>query len=133
MNRRIAKLRLCDVTLLSLTIIMLVSSIQLEITGGNSPLWVWAHIVAGTLFVIGILWHCQLHFGNKGWLRRLRKRYSWLASFFLLTLVSAAVATAHWLTVGLHSMPGAVHGKIGFIFLAIVIGHTARRFRFFMS
>ena len=28
-------------------------------------------------------------------------------------------------------MPGAVHGKIGFVFIAIVIGHIIRRIRFY--
>ena len=131
MNSKIAKLKVCDWTLLSLTVIMLASSIQLEVTGGKDPLWVWAHIVTGTLFFTGILWHCYLHFGMHDWIRRLRKRYIWISLFFLLTFMSAAIATGHWLTVATHSMPGAVHGKIGFVFIAIVTGHIIHRIRFY--
>lgn len=128
---RIAKLRLCDTALLYLTVIMLASSIQLEVTGGKDAVWVWAHIVTGTLFFTGILWHCYLHFGLHGLIRRLCKRHIWISLSFLLTAISAAIATGHWLTVATHSMPGAVHGKIGLVFIAIVTGHIIHRIRFY--
>lgn len=32
----------------------------------------------------------------------------------------------------LHSKIGAVHGKLGFLFIALAVWHTARRFRFYI-
>lgn len=132
---QLRKLRLCDVVLVVVTIAMLASSIQLEIISGNSVLWVWIHIILGAMFFVLIGWHLQLHFKWSGWLRKLKRQRSvnakWLAVMGVLTLLTALIATAGWIVSPEHSMIGAVHGKLGFLFIGLAIWHTARRIRFF--
>lgn len=131
------KLKICDWLLLVATVVMLASSIQLEATGSRAVVWVCLHIIVGCLFFANIIWHLYLHFGWKLWLQRLRKQKSpvtrLLAVFGLLTLISAIVASAHWIGSWTHSSLGGVHGKIGFVFVAIAIGHTAKRIKFFKN
>ena len=131
------KLKICDWSLLVATIAMLASSIQLEATGSRAIVWVWLHIIIGCLFFANIIWHLYLHFGWKSWLQKFRKQKSfitrWLAVFAFLTIISAIVASAHWIGSWTHSSLGGVHGKIGFIFIAIAIGHTVKRINFFKN
>lgn len=131
------KLKICDWLLLVATVVMLASSIQLEATGSRAVIWVWLHIIIGCLFFAGIIWHLYLHFGWKSWLRKFRKQKSpatrWLAIFALLTIISAFVAFFHWVGSYIHSTIGGLHGKIGFIFIAIAIGHTVKRIKFFKN
>ncbi len=129
------KLKLCDWTLVFTTAFILASSMQLEATGSRGTVWVWTHVVIGCLFFANVIWHLYLHFNWKSWVQRLRKQKSpvtrWLAILAFLTLVSALFAVLHWIGSYVHSPIGAVHGKIGFIFLILAIGHTIKRLRFF--
>lgn len=122
--------------LLAVAVVMLASSLQLEVIAGQSMLWVWVHIVSGTLFLGVIFWHLQLHFQWRNWLRLLWKQRSanmkWLTVVGILTFVTALVATAGWIASPEHSKIGAVHGMLGFLFIALVAWHTARRFRFYI-
>ena len=131
----VKKLRLCDWMLVFATAFILASGIQLEVTDSSSIAWVSIHIIIGSLFFANIVWHLYLHFGRKSWVQRLRKQKSpvtrWLAILAFLTLVSALFAVLHWIGSYVHSPIGAVHGKIGFIFLILAIGHTIKRLRFF--
>ncbi|MBO4966041.1 MAG: hypothetical protein J6C81_07240 [Muribaculaceae bacterium] len=75
----------------------------------------------------------NLHSGN--WFRKFSKIKSpvtrilwWL---FLITVLSAIVALVHWLGTYAHSPVGGVHGKIGFLMIAVAIGHTIKRIKFF--
>lgn len=131
------KLKICDWSLLVATVLMLASSIQLEATGSRAVGWVWLHIAIGCLFFANIVWHVYLHFGWKSWLHKFRKQKSfitrWLAVFALLTIISAIIAFAHWFGSWAHSSLGGVHGKIGFVFTAIALGHTIKRIKFFKN
>lgn len=131
------KLKICDWLLLVATVVMLASSIQLEATGNCAVIWVWLHIIIGCLFFASIIWHLYLHFGWKSWIQKLRKQKSpatrWLAFFALLTIISALIAIFHWFGSYIHSPIGGLHGKIGFIFIAIAIGHTVKRIKFFKN
>lgn len=133
---KLKKLRLCDFMLLAVAVVMLASSLQLEVIAGQSMWWVWVHIVSGTLFLVLILWHLQLHFQWRNWFRLLWKQRSanmkWLTAVGILTFVTALVATAGWIVSPEHSKIGAVHGKLGFLFIALAVWHTARRFRFYI-
>lgn len=131
------KLRICNWLLLVTTVVMLTSSIQLEVTGSRAAIWVCLHIIVGCLFFANIIWHLCLHFGWKSWLQKFRKQKSpvtrGLAVFALLTIISAIIASAHWIGTWTHSPFGGVHGKIGFIFIALAIGHTVKRIKFFKN
>lgn len=128
------KLKICDWSLLIATLLMLASSVQLE-AFLPAVRWVWVHIALGCAFFALIVWHIYLHFGWKVWFRKFRKQKSpvtrWLALFGLLTVVSAAVVMVHWVVSFAHSPIGGVHGKIGFVFLILAVGHTIKRLRFF--
>lgn len=132
---KVEKLRLCDWMLVFATTFILASSIQLEATDSRNIIWVLIHMVIGGLFFANIVWHLYFHFGWKSWIQRLRKQKSpvtrWLAIFALLTLISALVALFHWISTYTHSSVGAIHGKIGFVFIALAIGHTVKRIKFF--
>lgn len=129
------QLKSCDRLLLIITILMLASSIQLEATAGRSVWWVWIHIIVGCCFFANIIWHLYLHFGRKSWIERLRKQKSpvtrLLAIFGLLTIISAIAAFFLWVGPQTHTSPGGWHGKIGFIFIALAIGHTIKRIGFY--
>lgn len=135
--KKAEKLRLCDWMLVFATVFILASSIQLEVTDSRNIIWVLIHIIIGSLFFANIVWHLYLHFGWKSWVQRLRKQKSpvtrWLTVFALLTLISAFIALFHWIGTYTHSPIGGIHGKIGFVFLIIVIGHTAKRIKFFKT
>ena len=131
----VKKLRLCDWVLVFATTFILASGIQLEATDSRSIVWVWIHVIIGCLFFANIIWHLYLHFGWESWIQRLRKQKSpvtrWLAIFALLTMISAFVTLFHWAGSYTHSPIGGIHGKIGFVFLALAIGHTVKRIKFF--
>lgn len=135
--KKTEKIKQCNWLLVLTTVIILASSIQLEATGSRNILCVWLHISAGLIFTTNIIWHIHLHFGWKSWGTKLRKLKSpvtkWLAFGGLLTVVSALAASIHWLSAYTHSPLGGVHGKLGFLFLALAIGHTVKRIRFFKA
>lgn len=132
MNRKF-KLRVCDWLLTVAMVLILASGIQLEALYGESVLWIWIHIVLGIIFFSLIAWHLQSHFQWRNWLRLLWKQKStntkWLTATVILTLVSAIICTIGWLASPEHSKIGAVHGKFGFILIALSIWHTAHRLK----
>lgn len=129
------KLKSCDWSLLLLTVVILASGVQLEINPAGASVWVWAHIVIGTLFIGGIFWHISLH--KSGYRKQMRKprnrrhKHTLMGIFFLLTFLSGVVATCHWIGLYQHSTIGGIHGKFGFIFIITVIFHIARNKRFY--
>lgn len=132
---KIGKLRLCDRMLVFATAFILASAIQLEATDSRSIVWALIHMIIVSLFFANVVWHLYLHFGWKLWVQRFRKQKSvvtrCLAIFALLTLISALVALFHWIGTYTHSPIGGIHGKIGFVFIALAIGHTVKRIKFF--
>lgn len=133
--KKATRLKTCNYTLLFLTIASLASSIQLEATHSEGICPVWLHIAVCLAFTIAVVWHLYLHFRWKDWIGRLRSQKSpvtrWLAIFGLLTFITAVVAFIHWGITYTHSPIGGVHGKLGFAFLALSIGHTVKRIKFF--
>ncbi len=55
------KFKICDWSLLFLSIVILASGLQLEINPAGKLVWVWLHIVLGIAFSIYIIWHIILH------------------------------------------------------------------------
>lgn len=129
------KLKLCDWSLLFLTVVILASGVQLEINPTGENVWVWAHIVIGTLFISGIFWHISLHKSAKKRVeaktRNHRDKHAVMGVSFLLTLLSGVVATCHWIGTYLHSTIGGVHGKFGFLLILAVIFHIVKHKRFY--
>lgn len=136
MNKQ-QKLKVCDWILLIITVLILLSSIQLEIIAGSSITWVWMHIIVGTMFFVLIGWHLQLHFQWRNWFRLLWKQKlkntKWLVAIGILTIVTAVISTIGWVVSPEHSKIGAVHGKFGFLFVALVLWHIFRRLKFYRN
>lgn len=135
--KKITKLKICNWSLLALTIAILISGIQLEATHSIGLTSVWIHILIGVLFIGMVAYHVYLHFGRCNWSSKFRKQKSqvtrilwWVA---LVTLVSGVAAMIHWITTFTHAPIGGVHGKFGFLMIILSIGHIAKRIKFFRS
>ena len=129
------KLRLCNWTLLIVAPLMLASGIQLEVTQGQDPAFVWLHTALGIAFVSLAVWHISLNLKWGNWFgkfKKMKNHVTWMLWwFFLLTIVSAAIALTHWLDAQTHSPLGGLHGKMGLAMMVVAIGHTLRRIWFF--
>lgn len=129
------RLELCNWSLLILTVLIVTSGIQLEIISGGSISWVSVHIILGISFSLLIAWHLELHFQRRNWLRLLWKQKfqntKWLTVTGILTLLTAVIATIGWLASPVHSKIGAVHGKLGFLFVILIVWHIFRRIRYY--
>ena len=133
--KKITKLRICNWSLLALTIAILISGIQLEATHSRDILSVWIHILIGILFIAFVVYHLFLHFGESNWFEKIHKQKSqvtrilwWVA---LVTLITGIVAMIHWVTTFTHAPIGGVHGKLGFLMIILSIGHVSKRIKFF--
>ena len=133
--KKITKLKVCNWSLLALTIAILISGIHLEATHSNGLTSVWIHILTGVLFMGMATYHVYLHFGRSNWFSKFRKQKNpvtrilwWIA---LVTLVSGVAAMIHWSTTFTHSSIGGVHGKLGFLMIILSIGHITKRIKFF--
>ncbi len=133
--KSIAKLRICDWSLIVLTTGALFSGIQLELLSGSSYFWIWVHIGLSLLFLGICIWHIQLHFKSSNWFIRFKNLKShvtkmlWWISLF--TLATGMAASLDWLASGVHGPIGAIHGKIGFLMILLVVGHIVKRMKFF--
>lgn len=132
--KKITKLKICDWSLLVVTVLTLASSIQQEGWWLGKG-FVWAHIILGLAFFMLIGWHLQLHFQWKNWFVKLKQQKShvtkWLAAFGALTLLTAIAATVQVFISWHHTSIGGWHGKLGFIFIALAIGHAVKRIKFY--
>lgn len=129
------KLTICNWMLLSLTIAILASGLQLEINPFGPTIRVWLHIIVGILFFAGIFRHLSLHH-NSGVMKRPkgkhhRNRHPFLGVFLVLTLLSGIIATCHWIGSYIHTTTGGIHGKIGFLFIITIISHIWHNRKFF--
>ena len=136
--------RICNWSLLVLAILMLASGIQMEacfgadFLGFSFPVYMVFHVIVALLMTTTVIWHIWLHFSWKEWVKRFsalkRMDTKILAAVAVLVLVSGIVALLVLLFNGMqHNGLGGVHGKIGFIFIAIGIYHIVRRVRFYKN
>ena len=135
--KKITKLKICNWSLLPLTVAILISGIQLEATHSIGLTSVWIHILIGVLFIGMATYHVYLHFGKSNWFSKFSKQKSkvtrilwWVA---LVTLISGIAAMIHWVTTFTHATIGGVHGKLGFLMIILSIGHITKRIKFFKS
>ena len=129
---KINKLRLCNASLMIVAIFMLISSIQMEALAGDSLLGIsfktltFIHAGIGMLMFALVAWHLYLHFGDLGWITKLQKSprlTKALAIFGALTLSSGIFILAYMLINFEHNAFGGIHGKIGFVFIALCVIH----------
>ena len=133
--KKLKKLKICNWSLILLTLAILISGIYMEATDSSGLSAVWIHISLGTLFFIFAAYHIYLHFGKSNWFTKFHKlknqftRVLWWVS--LAALVSGIIAYIHWIIAFSHSPIGGVHGKIGFLMVALLAGHIYKRIKFF--
>lgn len=136
MSNKLKKLRFCNYSLLAITILTLLSSIQLEATGSSSALWVWIHMLVATIFLGLTVWHISLHF-KSNWISAVfhgrKGAIKVLTIIGIIVVISAITATVHWFLTGEHSPVGAVHGKIGFLFLLLITIHAIKHHKFYTT
>ncbi|MDE6577787.1 MAG: hypothetical protein K2J82_02320 [Muribaculaceae bacterium] len=134
MNKK-EKLKILNVGLLPMTLAILASGIQLELTESSGTGSVWTHIGIGIVFMTMVVYHIYMHFGNSNWFARFSKlksqftRILWWVS--LITLFSGVIAMIHWFVSQEHSPIGGIHGKIGFLMILMAIFHIGKRIKFF--
>lgn len=94
------KLEICNWTLLIIYILILASSLQLEIAGNASMLRVILHLIVATSFLAVIIWHIHLHFRWNNFRRVFKGKkkgiIKWMSIFGLLVIISAVIATIDW-------------------------------------
>lgn len=137
MNKK-SKMKVCNFSLMAVAVLTLASSIQMEVCGGEG-LWgfsfstlMYLHCILGTLMFILVVEHLYLHFGITKWgtkFKGLKKQTKGLCAIFAILLVVSIVAFVRTKILPVHSLTGAVHGKIGFLFLICCIGHTVKRWK----
>lgn len=135
---KINKLRLCNASLMIVAVLMLISSIQMEALAGDSLLGIsfetltFIHAGIGLLMFSLVAWHLYLHFGDlswqglKIWAKKLQKSPRLtknLAIFGAITLFSGIFVLAYMLIIFEHNAFGGIHGKIGFVFIALCVIH----------
>ncbi|WP_300502316.1 hypothetical protein [uncultured Duncaniella sp.] len=133
--KKIEKLRICNWTLLFLSFLMLVSSVELELNPGGSCVWVWLHLGLGCLLTGFIFQHIGLHKNARGKSVLPENRHGHnlkgLGLLFLLTLISGIIAIFVWVGDYIHTTAGGIHGKIGFLFLCFLFFHVRKYNKFY--
>lgn len=126
---------MCDWILLVLTIAVLTSGIQLEMLHGENREGMWIHVVICSLFMVLCGWHIWLHLKKSNWFSRFHKmksrvtRVLWWVS--IVTFLSGIIAVLHWISSSEHGPVGGVHGKLGFLMIALVVAHVVKRRKFY--
>lgn len=135
--KKIVKLKICNWSLLPLSIAIMISGIQLEATQSSDTTSVWIHIAVGILFSAMVLYHIFLHLSNSDWFSKFNRQKSRLTRILwpvsLITFISGIVAGIHWLGTFTHAAIGGIHGKFGFIMLILSTAHICTRIKFFRS
>lgn len=135
--KKIAKLKICNWSLIVLTVAILISGVQLEATHSEGMTSVWIHIVIGLLFMGMAAYHVFLHFGFSNWFVKFHKLKSQATRIFwwvsVITLITGLIASVHWLIAFNHAPIGGIHGKIGFLMIILSLCHIAKRVGFFKT
>lgn len=130
------QLKICNWSLIPLSVSMLASAVQLEITGGKDAVWMWIHILIGIVLAILIVWHLCLHY-SKRWARlfsqQTKPKVKFMTVFLILTAITGIIATFQWYDNRLHTSLGGIHGKLGFIFLFLAITHGLHYKRYYLK
>lgn len=129
-----------NVVLLALLLPALGSSLLQEFLGGadmhyvtNNMLTIMHLIVCvPMLLFVGV--HLWANCGNiTQWFAKIHRQKAqtqWLFWLSVLTFVSGIVATVVYFLHG-HTSVGGIHGKLGFVALALMLWHTYRRLKWY--
>lgn len=123
---------------MAVAVLTLASSIQMEVCGGEGlwgfsfPSLMYLHCILGALMFVLVIEHIYLHFGKSNYLakaKNLKMQTKWLCIVFMILFASSVVVFVRIILLPVHSTIGAVHGKIGLLFLLFCIGHTVKRWK----
>lgn len=135
---KVSTFKVCNLLLMTFAVLSLASSIQMEACGGKSlfgfpfATWMYLHCILGTLMFILVIEHLYLYFGKRNWITKvkgLKRQTKWLCVIFVILLFISIVAFIRTMIFTTHSPIGAVHGKIGFLFMLFCIRHIAKRWK----
>ena len=138
-----ANLKTINILLVLLLIPTITSSIILEYLGGvdtrvlSNTRLILIHILLATALMILSYRHIKLHFGPlRNWNTLICKtkqlnRLLLIAS--AITLLTGIIATAIYFLTGSHNIIGAIHGKIGYIAIFIMLLHLLQRRKWLRS
>jgi len=129
-------LYIIDIVLTVLAILVLATSVILEILGGESLGWlqfrslVLMHIILSLALITMSYIHIRDHFNKNHSMvevySKLKRQTKWLFVFSAFTLLTGTASTFVYFYHG-HTAIGGVHGKIAFVAIAFMIGHLIKR------
>ena len=131
-----------NISLILVGILVLLSSIQLEMAEGYSffdiefNYWVILHLIITIIISVLIYYHLAIRWGGvTNWIRNFKKikskQVKWLSWLFLVTFITGIISTLIFFKDGSHSGVGGFHGKFGFITLILMSFHLNKRFRWY--
>ena len=134
---KINRLRLCNLSLMVAGLLATGSSVQMEACGGRGWLGLSFATIVGVHCSLGLLMlglvatHLYLHFGRADWLGKMRRQRNrptrWLGVLAVAVVLSGVAACVQVAMASGYTSVGGVHGKVGFLFLLVCLGHTAKR------
>ena len=133
------QLKVCNTCLVLVVVPTLLSSIQMEVCGGED-LWgvdfvflEFVHVLLGALMLFLVGEHLFIHWENQNWIAKAKDLKSetsrWLCAVFALMVMSCIAAFGDSIPWGKHSFLGALHGKIGLMFLFLCFVHLVKRWK----
>lgn len=138
MNKK-KKLKICDICLLVAMVLVLASSVQMEACGGRGlgawdfPMLMYLHCILGIGMFVLVGIHLYLHFGKNRWHEKIKRLKSqptkFLCRLFFFMLFLSIVAFVVTMARPKHGLIGAIHGKVGFLFILFCIPHTIKRWK----
>ncbi len=134
---KITKLKICNSALIITAVLALASSVQMEVCGGSGiaglsfPALIWIHCASSTLMFLCVFLHLRLHFGTRNWISKIKRLPKSptriLCVLFAIMIITSLLALVHTVPQFTHNPVGAIHGKIGFLFLIFCMAHTVKR------
>ncbi len=131
-----SRLNVINLSLIVLLAVTTASSVILECTGGkdlpalHSGALVLLHVAVTLALMILSYLHIKAHFGQtsqwRGRFRKTKRQNKWLLWITAITLLTGIAAIFTYFAFG-HTPFGAIHGKIGFIALLIMLLHLLHR------
>lgn len=136
---KLKQLKIANTILLILLPLILFSSIQMEISSGDSFAGIsfqWIviiHVVINIIAILCTLWHLYLHFEWKNWISKIKKLKSVNAKTIIIVtcvvFISGMISLFHLLPSWQHGTIGGIHGKFGFLFILLGIYHIIQRWK----
>lgn len=125
------KLFQCNLSLLIISTLTLISCVVLEVTPFRLSI-AWIHAIVSFVWSAFVFYHIVLHWGGvKKWLSEISKlklkMTKSLTYFFFIVFLSGIIATISIAVNKEHGMAGGIHGKFGMILIVLMMIHIIKR------